>query len=319
MTDLAAHDTEREERGSQPVRVALLNDYDLVVEGLAAMLEPFEGIEVVQRAVGDLDIDQPVDVALYDTYGRHSVPWHELTELVKSEATRHVALFTFTLGPELVRRALAEGLDACLWKGMSRNDLADALRRVAAGEQVVSSPGSHGRVPPDGYRWPLAELRLTPRESEVLALLAEGMTNRAIAEALGLGRETVKSHVREIFLKLGVHTRSEATNRVLRDPAFAHQPRQLVYRRREQAGQAGDDGGEGTGSASPSSGGRDAGAEGAREGERRDEGTSDAGNGASGDRQASGGEGRGPAEGGRDAGDGRVHAGSPTPGSGGGA
>jgi DNA-binding NarL/FixJ family response regulator len=191
--------------------------------------------------VGDTELDTPVDVALFDTYGRHSVPWDELRKLVASEGTRHVALFTFTMGPELIRRASTEGLDACLWKGMSRTELADALRRVAAGEQLVSSPGSHGRVPADGYRWPLAELRLTPRESEVLALLAEGMTNRAIAEAMGLGRETVKSHVREVFLKLGVHTRSEATNRVLRDPAFAHQPRELVYGggRHEAAGAGG--------------------------------------------------------------------------------
>jgi len=253
MTEVASMDMQREDQlddggATQPVRVALLNDYDLVVDGLAAMLEPFTDVRVVERAVGDLSLDAPVDVALYDTYGRHSVPWGELRDLVASEATRHVALFTFTMGPELVRRALAEGLDACLWKGMSRDDLADALRRVAKGEQVVSSPGSHGRVPADGYRWPLAELRLTPRESEVLALLAEGMTNRAIAEAMGLGRETVKSHVREVFLKLGVHTRSEATNRVLRDPAFAHQPRQLVYRSRgstEGSPAAGAGGGSG--------------------------------------------------------------------------
>ena len=93
MTDLAVQHTEREEQVARPVRVALLNDYDLVVDGLAAMLEQFEGIEVVEKAVGDLDIDTPVDVALYDTYGRHSVPWGELRELVQSEATRHVALF----------------------------------------------------------------------------------------------------------------------------------------------------------------------------------------------------------------------------------
>jgi DNA-binding NarL/FixJ family response regulator len=250
MTEIAAMDTQREDEvryetrvqaGPDRVRVALLNDYDLVVDGLASMLAPFGDVEVVDRGVGELQIEEPVDVALYDTYGRHSIPWGELRDLVASSATRHVALFTFTLGPELVRRALAEGIDACLWKGMSRGDLADALRRVAKGEQIVSTPGSHGRVPADGYRWPLAELRLTPRESEVLALLAEGMTNRAIAEAMGLGRETVKSHVREVFLKLGVHTRSEATNRVLRDPAFAHQPRHLppTARRDPEQGSSG--------------------------------------------------------------------------------
>ena len=234
MTDASTSHASSPLRGlDRPVRVALLNDYDLVVDGLAGMLAPFEDIEVVQKAVGEMELDEPVDVALFDTYGRHSVPWDDLRALVASEGARHVALFTFTLGPELVRRALGEGLSACLWKGMARGELADALRRIAKGEQVISSPGSHGRVPPDGYRWPLAELRLTPRESEVLALLAEGMTNRAIAEAMGLGRETVKSHVREVFLKLGVHTRSEATNRVLRDPAFSHQPRHLVYRRSE--------------------------------------------------------------------------------------
>ena len=217
---------------SSPLRVALLNDYDLVVDGLAGMHAPFDDIEVVQKAVGEMELDEPVDVALFDTYGRATAcRGTTCGPLVASEGARHVALFTFTLGPELVRRALGEGLSACLWKGMARGELADTCG--ASPRASRSSPArDRGPVRPTATGGPSRSCGSRPARA-VLALLAEGMTNRAIAEAMGLGRETVKSHVREVFLKLGVHTRSEATNRVLRDPAFSHRPRHLVYRRSE--------------------------------------------------------------------------------------
>ena len=221
MTDASTSQASSPLRGlDRPVRVALLNDYDLVVDGLAGMLAPFEDIEVVQKAVGEMELDEPVDVALFEHLLAPSVPWDDLRALVASEGARHVpcspspSVRSSCAGPSVKASRRASGR-AWPTAGARRH-----ARRIAKGEQVVSSPGSHGRVPPDGYRWPLAELRLTPRESEVLALLAEGMTNRAIAEAMGLGRETVKSHVREVFLKLGVHTRSEATNRVLAGPGL---------------------------------------------------------------------------------------------------
>jgi len=222
---------EREHQEAAPpvaharVRVAVLNDFDLVVRGVSAMLEPFAEVEVVTDQSGEDGGPADVDVILFDTYGRQGIPWGELQRL--AAAHRSVALLTFTFTEDLLRQAREAGVRGYLWKGITPAALATAVRRLAGGEEVVSRPGGHGRVPPDGYRWPFEGVGLTARESEVLALLTEGLNNRAIARSLSIGQETVKSHVREIFRKLGVHTRTEATARALRDEEFARHQRSL--------------------------------------------------------------------------------------------
>jgi NarL family two-component system response regulator LiaR len=201
-------------------RVALLNDYDVVVAGLASMLSPFDDIHIVDIEVGDVQVDAIADVALFDSYGRMGMPWGKLEELVSQQTVRHAAVFTFDFAHGLVDRALSIGIHGYLWKGLSPDALADAVRRIGAGEVVVSTPESHTRVPNSTYRWPFDDLGLSARESEVLALLSEGLSNQQIADGLFLNVETVRSHLKQIYSKLGVHTRSQATARALRGQAF---------------------------------------------------------------------------------------------------
>lgn len=203
------------------IKIALLNDYDLVVTGLQGLLSPFTDLEVVEAHVGETDLDHAVDIALFDSYGRAGFPWQEVTDLLAQPQTRHVVVFTFAFDMDLVDRALAMGVHGYLWKGMSAPAIADALRRVAAGEVVVAHPERHPRVPATDYRWPFDDRGLTARESEVLALLAEGMPNARIAQCLFVSTETVRSHVKQVFRKLGVHTRSEATATALRSGLFS--------------------------------------------------------------------------------------------------
>ena len=88
----------------------------------------------------------------------------------------------------------------------------------------------HGSPHPGaGYRWPFKDVALTPRESEVLALLAEGLSNRDIASALYVSAETVTTHLRRVFAKLGVRSRSQAVSRALRDESFARQVRRVSH------------------------------------------------------------------------------------------
>ncbi|MGD9755506.1 MAG: response regulator transcription factor, partial [Acidimicrobiia bacterium] len=94
-------------------------------------------------------------------------------------------------------------------------------------ERVVLGPSGAARAGLDGYRWPFDANGLSVRESEVLALLAEGLSNREIGEALYIGRETVKSHVAQILAKLGVRSRGEAAAMALRNEAFVRQLRAL--------------------------------------------------------------------------------------------
>jgi DNA-binding NarL/FixJ family response regulator len=212
------------------VRIAVMNDFDIIVRGLSDMLSRFDDLVVVDVVVGDEELDHPVDVALYDTYGRQGMPWDELAEVVADPQAVHVAIFTFAFGPELVQRAVELGVRGYLWKGLSADELADALRRVAQGEVVVQGPAATMRSGSDGYRWPFDLSGLSVRESEVLALLAEGLTNREIAEALYIGRETVKTHVAEVLRKLSVRSRTEAAALALRHETFARQLRQLQVR-----------------------------------------------------------------------------------------
>ena len=202
--------------------MALLNDYRIVVDGLAKMLVPFEEVDVVELEVGNVDVEHEVDVALFDTYGRVGMPWQQLQDLVALPNVRHTAVFTFDFGAVLVDRALGIGVHGYLWKGLTPAALAESLRRVAGGDIVVSTPENQARQPDRSYRWPFDDLGLSARESEVLALLSEGLSNQQIADGLYLNVETVRSHLKQIYSKLGVHTRTQATAKALRGQAFLH-------------------------------------------------------------------------------------------------
>ncbi|MCU1368518.1 MAG: response regulator transcription factor [Ilumatobacteraceae bacterium] len=211
-----------------PITVALMNDFDIVVRGLAEMLAPFPDIAVVDTSVGDVHLDRHVQVALYDTYGRHGMPWTELDEVIADARADHVAIFTFTFADSVVAEALRRGVSGYLWKGVMGRHLAESIRRIAAGEIVVDET-THTPAP-TRQDWPFSSVGLSARESEVLALIAEGLTNPAIAEALYISRETVKSHVKQILRKLEVTSRFAAATMAMSDPSFARQLRRLSRR-----------------------------------------------------------------------------------------
>ncbi|MEO5898657.1 MAG: response regulator transcription factor [Ilumatobacteraceae bacterium] len=200
----------------------MLNDYRIVVDGLAKMLAPFDDVDVVELDIRTVAVDRDVDVALFDTYGRVGMPWQQLEDLVSLPNVRHTTVFTFDFGTVLVDRAMDIGVHGYLWKGLTPAALAESLRRVAGGEIVVSTPENQARQPDRSYRWPFDDLGLSARESEVLALLSEGLSNQQIADGVYLNVETVRSHLKQIYSKLGVHTRTQATAKALRGQAFLH-------------------------------------------------------------------------------------------------
>jgi DNA-binding NarL/FixJ family response regulator len=210
-----------------PVRVAAVNDYELVVAGLARLLERFpDRVEVVETLVIGEPIEAPVDVALYDTYGRTGVSASALRTLVTMENVEAVAVFTLDLTPDFIAEGRLAGAAGFISKALSGEQIVDALERVAAGEQVIAMP-----LPPepeaiDDIDWPGKAQGLTERESEVLVLVAEGLSNREIGAALYLGYETVKSYLRDVYAKLGVRNRVEASNWVRGSGAFIRMSRQ---------------------------------------------------------------------------------------------
>ena len=197
-----------------PIRVAAVNDYEVVVKGLAAMLAEFPDRLHVCEAVleGEPVEGDHIDVALYDTYGRVGIAEQTLRFLAAMEGIRAIAVFTMDVTQPLVDDAFAAGARAVISKKLTGEELADALVRVAAGERVVEGLDETGHeAPGDARSTGRAGRKASPlRESEVLALVADGCSNREVADALFVGEQTVKSHLRGIFTKLGVQNRTQA-------------------------------------------------------------------------------------------------------------
>jgi NarL family two-component system response regulator LiaR len=212
--------------------VALVNDFDVVVAGLASILQPFaQDIEVVDLAADRLPREGVlVDVALYDTYGRASWEPERVRDLMAQPNVRYVAIYSFDDAPERVAEALAVGVHGYLWKGATATQLVSDLKRVGNGEVVVHGAG-HRRGVGEGD-WPGRDRGLTRRESEVLALLMQGLTNREIAQALYVSDETIKTHLSGLFRKLGVNNRTKAASVALSDPMFARSQRPAVSQTR---------------------------------------------------------------------------------------
>jgi DNA-binding NarL/FixJ family response regulator len=201
---------------SSPIRVALTNDFELVVAGLARLLAGFDDrVSVVDTAVQAETVDRRVDVALFDTFGHIGNGFDEIERLVKDPCVHRVAVFTWQFDPGLVDRALAMGCTGYLSKALDAEHLVSALEQVARGHQVVSEDPLLDRHTSPERGWPGRADGLSERESEVLVLIAEGLSNLDIAASLSISPNSVKAHIRSGYRKLGVATRAQAVRAVL--------------------------------------------------------------------------------------------------------
>ena len=207
------------------VRVAAVNDYEIVVAGVADLLARYpDRVTVCDRIlVGEPIENGPIDVALYDTYGRVGVAESALRHLAEHPEIAHVAVFSLDLTPALMADARRAGAHSFISKALSGDDIVDALVDVAAGKQVTALSGRDTAVPAE-LDWPGREDGLTQRASQDVVPLADGLTNREIAEALYLSPETVKSYLSEAYHKLGVRNRVAAAAYVQRSHAFRRAP-----------------------------------------------------------------------------------------------
>ncbi|MBY8868435.1 response regulator [Streptomyces sennicomposti] len=207
---------------SGSIRVLIADDQQMVRQGFGVLLDVQPDIEVVGQAVDGRDAVAKVaelapDVVLMDI---------RMPELNGIEATRHVTahapgtrvlvLTTFDLD-DYVYEALCAGASGFLLKDASADQLAEAVRVVAAGDALLA-PGITRRLIAEFSRMngrPRGPLKarvgtLTERETEVLALIAQGLSNAEIAERLVVAEQTVKTHVGRILVKLGLRDRTQA-------------------------------------------------------------------------------------------------------------
>jgi DNA-binding NarL/FixJ family response regulator/class 3 adenylate cyclase len=212
-----------EAAASDRIRVLLVDDQELVRTGFRMILDAEEDMEVVGEAANGKDalteaVQLRPDVVLMDV---------RMPELDGIEATRRllagrgvdskvVMLTTFDMD-EYVYEALSAGASGFLLKDAPPEQLVAGIRAVCSGDALLA-PSVTRRVieefvrrPPDGERTPPPELEeLTPRENEVLTLMARGLSNAEIAQSLVVSETTVKTHVARVLMKMGLRDRVQA-------------------------------------------------------------------------------------------------------------
>jgi len=191
------------------IRIALVNDYEIVVEGLARVLEPYaDRVEIVEINARER-VDTIVDVALYDTFAQPKPDDEDVSRLVGNPLNRHVAVFTWKMDDDLIEAAVARGARGYFPKSLPTVDLVDGLERVAAGESVIHGARARVRSGP-GVEWPGRSLGISDRESEILALITQGKSNADIALLAHLSPNTIKTHIRTLYSKIGAVNRVDA-------------------------------------------------------------------------------------------------------------
>lgn len=197
---------------SPKIRILIADDHPIVRRGLALYLAQQDGIELSAEADDaesalQLTEQHRPDVLLLDLL----MPGHGLEALRKLRARKNpVRVIVLTSAEERlpVSAALRAGADSYLLKDSAPEYVLDAIRRTAAGESVF-----HPRIMPfvaSGLTDIAGADMLSQREREVLMMIAEGTANQAIADRLGIGIKTVKTHVSNVLAKLSVEDRTQA-------------------------------------------------------------------------------------------------------------
>jgi DNA-binding NarL/FixJ family response regulator len=198
--------------------VLIADDDPIVRTGLRTLLSAQPGVEPVAEASNGSEVLTLVrrsrpDVVLMDVRmpGMDGIEATRLLCETVPEPPKVIVITTFE-NDEYVYAALRAGANGFLLKRSDITRIADAIRVVAQGDtllfpEAIRSLAAILARPPGNAHGPIA---LTPREAEVLRLIAQGLSNRDIATRLYLGLETVKSHVKNVLTKLGAGNRTEA-------------------------------------------------------------------------------------------------------------
>jgi DNA-binding NarL/FixJ family response regulator len=194
---------------TRPLTVALVDDYDVVVMGVANILDQYRDQVVVAELDANRPVDQAVDIVLYDSFAQPESDHEEIRVLIENPNARRVVVYTWNFASDLVDTALQQGVSGYLSKALPARDLVSALCAVHAGETVVSETPGRSR-PITGLDWPGRSEGLSDRESEVLALITQGLSNADVARLTYLSPNTVKSYIRSIYRKIGVTSRTQA-------------------------------------------------------------------------------------------------------------
>lgn len=214
-----------------PLRLVLVDDHEMVLQGLHAMLSHFTDLVTIVGSGTTLEDARRLvttttpDIVLSDVRIGRSSGLDLVTELARTHPEVKVVMLTVYDDEYYLFQALRAGARGYILKRIDAHELVTLLTRVQEGD-VVIDPALAGRVAmsaakiSSGEFWPGANAGLTQRESEVLALLVAGLSNKAIAGKLVISEDTVKTHIRGLYRKLEVQDRGGAIAYALREGLF---------------------------------------------------------------------------------------------------
>jgi len=195
-----------------PISVVIVDDSELVVQGLRTMLAPFPlRVNVLSSSIGSIP---PVtaDVLLVDAFGHPEAGIDRVSKGVARGTFDHVALIAWRLSAERRVKAFEAGASAVLSKSAPANRIVEGIEAVVNGERIEQdfpdhvwrdvSVAGHGSA-------------LNPREAELLALTANGLTNTEVGAIMYIAPSTVKTYLKRVYKKIGVNNRAQATLRAV--------------------------------------------------------------------------------------------------------
>ena len=194
-----------------PITVALVDDYDVVLLGVAHMFDQYRDRIVIAEIDSNEPLVDAVDIVLYDSFAQPEADHEEIGVLVQNPGARRVRLCLHVelSSPDLIESARKQGAHGYLSKTLAARDLVAALESVRAGEVVISEPPPRTRTT-SGLNWPGRREGLSDREAEILALITQGKSNAEVAALTFLSPNTVKSYIRTIYRKIDVTSRTQA-------------------------------------------------------------------------------------------------------------
>lgn len=202
------------------MRVAITDDHGIVREGIRWMLEEESAIEIVAEADSGPALlaileSGPVDVVLLDVR-MPDMSGLKVLEIIRSDyPDLRVIMLTMHDQSAYVRRAIELGAAGYVLKSAGREELVRAIEVAAAGDTYLHGGIVEGLVRTAGQT--AREFHLSPREKQVLQLIADGYENKQIARELDISEATVKTYVRETFERLGATSRAQAVAIGLRE------------------------------------------------------------------------------------------------------
>ncbi len=220
------------------IKLLIVDDHPMVREGLTAMLSSNKDIDVAgscgtsEEAINIITHQEP-DIILMDIKMNGTNGIETTKQILDRNTNIKVIILTVFEDTESIRLALQAGAAGYILKHVSQEKLVDSIKRVHEGETVIDESIFHHIVndytrltkkyaeikkdqPVEETPQESRDIELTPREREILHQLVKGLTNKEISAATNLSVDTVKTHLRHIYRKLGVKNRSQAISEAIK-------------------------------------------------------------------------------------------------------